>query len=82
MKKDKLFRQYLLSYLCIFLIPLLILFVVIYGRTIRTIEQGTLKNNRAALQRVQANIEVQLDRLENAKDYLGADAVSARVNLN
>lgn len=80
-KRDRLFWQYLLSYLCIFFIPFTVFFTVTYGSVRGQITDRVVKENKQGLLRAKAVIEIQLEYLDNAKEYLCYNAIFPNFNF-
>lgn len=80
-KRDRLFWQYLLSYICIFCVPLTIIFILIYGSVGKQVTDRVVKENKQGLSRAKAVIEIQLGYLQNAKEYLCSSVVFPNFNF-
>lgn len=60
----KIFRRYLLSYLCTLLLPVLILSVVIYEVVSSSCREQLLEQNMAALQQLSLSVSMQREQLD------------------
>ena len=80
MRESGIYRQYIISYVCVFLLPILILFSMFYAEAMRTVREKLQGVNLATAHGLQTELENGIAEFNHLAVYLDADMNQKQVS--